>query len=172
MDVSVIPPVPRPASNTRGIQGWIEANNTLIYTLLTGESTEANAIDINVRMKLITQLKMRNKELRLLRINRVTDKLMDKLEAGVDALLLNAGDEDLQFIPLYLQILRSLQESAKANEVDVELGDALIFDTIQSVTDTGLSEDSRDKIRTAARELLALCTTTSENSPLDSQTKS
>lgn len=171
MEVSLIPPVPKPSS-TRGIQGWIEANNTLIYTLLTGESAEANAIDINVRMKLITQLKMRNKELRLLRINRVTDKLMDKLEAGVDSLLLNADDSDLQFIPLYLQILRSLQESAKANEVDVELGDALIFDTIQSVTETGLSEDSRDKIRTAARELLALCTTTSESSPLDSQTKS
>lgn len=171
MDVSIIPPVPKPSS-TRGIQGWIEANNTLIYSLLTGESTEANAIDINVRMKLITQLKMRNKELRLLRINRVNDKLMDKLEAGVDSLVLNAGDDDLQFIPLYLQILRSLQESAKANEVDVELGDALIFDTIQSVTDTGLSEDSRDKIRTAARELLALCTTTSESSPLDSQTSS
>jgi len=161
------PVLSRPVPQSRGIQGWIEANNALIYTLLTGESTEAAVIDVNVRMKLIAQLKMRNKELRLLRINKVTDKLMDKLEVAVDRLMQADMDQDIEFLPLYLQILRSLQDSAKANEISVELGDALIFDTIQSVTDTGLSDDSRDKIRSAAKELLALCTTTSEPSPQD-----
>lgn len=154
----------RDVEYTRGLQGWIEANNQLIYTLITGETTESKAIDINVRLKLISQLKLRNKELRMLRINRVTDKLMDKIEVGVENLMQSDPGGDLQYIPMYLQILRSLQESAKATNCEVELGDALIFDTIESTAQTGLSDESRDKIRVAAKELLALCTTTSENS--------
>lgn len=159
-------------NNKCGIQGWIEANNQLIYTLVTSETVEAQAIDVNVRLKLITQLKMRNKELRLLRINRITDKLMDKIEAGVDNLMQSDFDNDIQFIPMYLQILRSLQESARSANCEVEFGDALIFDTIESVTQTGLPEASRDKIRSAAKELLMLCTTTSETSEKTLQTSS
>lgn len=147
-----------------GIQGWIETNNQLIYSLITGETAETQAIDVNVRLKLITQLKLRNKELRLLRINRITDNLMDKIETGVSNLMRTDSDSDIQFIPMYLQILRSLQESARAASCEVELGDALIFDTIESVTETGLPEVSREKIRVAAKELLMLCTTTSETS--------
>lgn len=153
-----------------GLQGWIEANNQLIYTLVTGETVEAQAIDVNIRLKLITQLKLRNKELRLLRINRITDKLMDKIEAGVENLMNTDCDDDIQFIPMYLQILRSLQDSARAASCEVELGDALIFDTIESVAQTGLPDSSRDKIRTAAKELLALCTTSSETLENNSQT--
>lgn len=151
------------AYNT-GIQGWIEANNQLIYSLITGETVETQAIDINVRLKLIAQLKLRNKELRLLRINRITDKLMDKIETGVENLMQADYDSDIQYIPMYLQILRSLQESARAANCEVEFSDALIFDTIEDTAQTGLPDTSREKIRVAARELLALCTTTSETS--------
>ena len=150
----------------KGIPGWIAANNELIYQLVTGESTEVSVIDIGVRLKLIAQLKLRNKELRLLRINRVTDKLIDKIEVAVDNLMSADVEGDIQFIPLYLNILRSLQDSARSSECEIELGDALIFDTIESVSQTGISESSRDKIRAAAGELLALCTTTtSKTSP-------
>lgn len=153
----------------RGIQGWIEANNQLIYNLVTGETVETQAIDVNIRLKLISQLKLRNKELRLLRINRITDKLMDKIEAGVEHLMETDFDNDIQFIPMYLQILRSLQESARSANCEVEFGDALIFDTIEDIAQTGLSETSREKIRNTAKELLMLCTTTSENSENSSQ---
>ena len=151
-------------TSSKGVQGWIEANNQLIYTLVTSETPEAQAIDVNVRLKLITQLKLRNKELRLLRINRITDKLMDKIEAGVETLMQTDIGDDIQFIPMYLQILRSLQDSARAASCEVEFGDALIFDTIEDVAHTGLSDSSRAKIRMAAKELLTLCTTTSETS--------
>lgn len=157
-----------PKPTFKGVQGWIEANNQLIYTLVTSETPEAQSIDVNVRLKLITQLKLRNRELRLLRINRITDKLMDKIEAGVENLMQTDISDDIQFIPMYLQILRSLQDSARAASCEVEFGDALIFDTIEDVTQTGLSASSRDKIRTAAKELLALCMTTSDNSEIDS----
>lgn len=161
---------PKPAVS--GLQGWIEANNQLIYNLVTGETQATQAIDINTRLKLITQLKLRNRELRLLRINRITDQLMDKIEAGVQNLMNTDISDDIQFIPMYLNILRSLQDSAKAASCEVELGDALIFDTIEDVAQTGLPDSSRDKIRTAAKELLRLCTTTSETSEETSQTTS
>lgn len=163
------PRVIAPKPVISGLQGWIEANNQLIYNLVTGETEATQAIDINVRLKLITQLKLRNRELRLLRINRITDQLMDKIEAGVENLMNTDISADIQFIPMYLNILRSLQDSAKAASCEVELGDALIFDTIEDVTQTGLSDSSRDKIRTAAKELLRLCTTTSGNSEETSQ---
>lgn len=146
----------------RSLAGWIEANNQLIYNLVTGETEETRAIDVNIRLKLITQLKLRNKELRLLRVNRITDRLMDKIEVGVENLMKADYNSDLEYIPMYLQILKSLQESAQATNSEVTLSDTLIFDTIEDVTHTGLSETSRDKIRNAAKELLALCTTTSE----------
>ena len=164
------PRVIQPKAPMKGVQSWIEANNQLIYTLVTSETPEAQAIDVNTRLKLITQLKLRNKELRLLRINRITDKLMDKIEAGVENLMATDISDDIQFIPMYLQILKSLQESAKAASCEVEFGDALIFDTIEEVSQTGLAESSRDKIRTAAKELLALCTTTSDSSETTSPT--
>lgn len=148
----------------RSLAGWIEANNQLIYNLVTGETEETRAIDVNVRLKLITQLKLRNKELRLLRVNRITDRLMDKIEVGVENLMKADYNSDLEYIPMYLQILKSLQESAQATNSEVTLSDTLIFDTIEDVTHTGLSETSRDKIRNTAKELLALCTTTSETS--------
>lgn len=147
----------------KSLASWIEANNQLIYTLVTGETEETKAIDVNVRLKLITQLKLRNKELRLLRVNRITDRLMDKIEVGVENLMKADYKGDLEFIPMYLQILKSLQESAQATNSEVTLSDTLIFDTIEDVTHTGLSDTSRDKIRTAAKELLSLCTTTSDN---------
>lgn len=148
----------------KSLQSWIEANNELIYKLVTSETVEIQVIDVSTRLKLITQLKLRNKELRLLRINRITDNLMDKIEAGVQNLMRTDISDDIQFIPMYLQILKSLQDSAKAASCEVEFSDALIFDTIEDVAKTGLSESSRDKIRSAAKELLALCTTTSETS--------
>lgn len=148
----------------RSLAGWIEANNQLIYNLVTGETEETRAIDVNIRLKLITQLKLRNKELRLLRVNRITDRLMDKIEVGVENLMKADYNSDLEYIPMYLQILKSLQESAQATNSEVTLSDTLIFDTIEDVTHTGLSETSRDKIRNTAKELLALCTTTSETS--------
>lgn len=147
----------------KSLSGWIEANNQLIYNLVTGETEEVQVIDTNVRLKLITQLKLRNKELRLLRVNRIVDRLMDKIEVGVDNLMKADYNGDLEYIPMYLQVLKSLQESAQAINTEVDISDTLIFDTIEDVTHTGLSEDSRDKIRTTAKELLALCTTTSEN---------
>lgn len=155
-------------SQMSGLQGWIEANNKLIYSLITGESVETQSIDINTRLKLITQLKLRNKELRMLRINRITDKLLDKIESGVEHLMETDADGDIQFIPMYLNILRSLQDSARAASCEVEIGDALIFDTIEDVAKTGLSDASRAKIRSTAKELLALCTTTSKTSVEDS----
>lgn len=148
----------------KSLQSWIEANNELIYKLVTSETVEVQVIDVSTRLKLITQLKLRNKELRLLRINRITDHLMDKIEAGVQNLMQTDISDDIQFIPMYLQILKSLQESAKAASCEVEFSDALIFDTIEDVAKTGLSETSRDRIRSAAKELLMLCTTTSETS--------
>lgn len=148
----------------RSLASWIEANNQLIYNLLTGETEEVQAIDTNVRLKLITQLKLRNKELRLLRVNRITDRLLDKIEVGVENLMKADYNGDLEYIPMYLQILKSLQDSAQATNSEVSFGDTLIFDTIESVAHTGLSDSSRDKIRTTAKELLTLCTTMSENS--------
>lgn len=159
--------VQMPKPKFAGVQGWIEVNNELIYKLITSETAETQAIDINVRLKLITQLKLRNKELRLLRINRITDKLMDKIEAGIETLMQTDVSADIQFIPMYLQILKSLQDSARAASCEVELSDALIFDTIESVSKTGLSDKSRDKIRSTAKELL-LCMTTSDSSETDS----
>lgn len=147
----------------KGLASWIEANNQLIYNLVTGETEETRAIDVNVRLKLITQLKLRNKELRLLRVNRITDRLMDKIEVGVENLMKADYNGDLEYIPMYLQILKSLQESAQATNSEVTLSDTLIFDTIEDVTHTGLSDSSRDKIRSTAKELLALCTTTSDS---------
>lgn len=148
----------------RSLAGWIEANNQLIYNLITGETEETQVIDVNTRLRLVTQLKLKNKELRLLRVNRITDRLMDKIEVGVENLMKVDYNGDLEYIPMYLQILKSLQDSAQATNSEVTFSDTLIFDTIEDVAHTGLSESSRDKIRTTAQELLALCTTTSENS--------
>lgn len=145
----------------KGIQAWIEANNALIYRLITGEHSDTADLDINTRLKLVQQLKMRNKELRMLRINRLTDRLLDKIEVGVNNLMETDLEGDIQYLPMYLQILDSLQASAKATNCEVELGDALIFDTIESVAKTGLPDSSRDRIKNAAKELLALCSTTS-----------
>lgn len=150
----------------RSLSSWIEANNQLIYNLITGETEETRVIDVNTRLRLITQLKLKNKELRLLRVNRITDRLLDKIEVGVENLMRTDYNSDLEYIPMYLQILKSLQESAQATNAEVTFSDTLIFDTIEDVAHTGLSDSSRDKIRTTAQELLALCTTTSENSEI------
>lgn len=158
----ITPVVVNGSSYHTGLQTWIEANNQLIYKLITGETTDTKDLDINTRMKLVQQLKLRNKELRMLRINRMTDKLLDKIEVGVSNLMMTDIEGDVQYLPMYLQILDSLQASAKATNCEVELGDALIFDTIETVTKTGLSETSRDRIKVAAKELLAVCSTTSE----------
>lgn len=144
----------------KGVQSWIEANNDLIYKLITGETAEVQAFDMNMRLKMIAQLKLRNKELRMLRINRITDKLLDKIEVGVEHLMLTDIDGDMQYLPMYLQILSSIQEAAKNTNCEVEIGDALIFDTIESVAQTGIPEKSRAVIREKATAMLESWLTT------------
>lgn len=143
-----------------GVQSWIEANNEMIYKLITGDTVETQGIDLNMRLKMIAQLKLRNKELRMLRINRITDRLLDKIEVGVEHLMMTDIDGDMQFLPMYLQILSSIQEAAKNTNCEVEIGDALIFDTIESVAQTGISEKSRAVIREKAMEMLGSWLTT------------
>lgn len=164
MSDQVINPLAANRHFHNGIQSWIDSNNDLIYNLITCDTETLGGIDINTRMKLVQQLKLRNKELRMLRINRMTDKLLDKIEVAISNLMMTDIDGDIQFLPMYLQILKALQDSAAATNTEVDSSDALIFDTIEAVTKTGLSESSRDRIKAAAKELLVQCTTISKDS--------
>ena len=73
-------------------------------------------------------------------------------------------DHDAQYIPIYTQLLASLQQAASNIDVPIETQDAIIFDTIEEAERTDLNEQSREKIRNAAQELLSLCTNTSTSS--------
>lgn len=147
-----------------GLQSWVESNNQLIYHLLISDTEEIRSIHPNTRLKLIQQLKERNKELRLLRYNRITDKLMNKLEYAIDTLMQSDIDNDAKYIPLYTQLLTSLQQAAKNIDIPIAVQDSIIFDTIQDTVKTSLSDSSREKIRFTAQELLKLCTDTSTDS--------
>ena len=157
-------PLPKSDESYKGLQSWVESNNQLIYHLLISDTDEIRQIAPGVRLKLIQQLKERNKELRLLRFNRITDKLVNKLEYAIDALMATDIDHDAQYIPVYTQLLASLQQAASNIDVPIETQDAIIFDTIEEAARTDLKEQSREKIRNAAQELLSLCTNTSTNS--------
>lgn len=161
-----VQPVLLPTSDESyyGLQSWVESNNQLIYHLLISDTEELRSIHPATRLKLIQQLKERNKELRLLRYNRITDKLMNKLEYAIDALMQSDVDNDAKYIPLYTQLLTSLQQASKNIDIPNSVQDSIIFDTIQDTVRTNLSDASREKIRFTAQELLKLCTDTSIDS--------
>ena len=153
--------LPKSDESYQGLQAWVERNNQLIYHLLISDTEAIRAIQPGTRLKLIQQLKERNKELRLLRFNRITDKLTNKLEYAIDALMQSDIDHDAQYIPIYTQLLMSLQQATKNIDIPVDVQDAIIFDTIEDVNDTELTAKERQNIRDAAKEFRKLCTSTS-----------
>lgn len=156
--------LPKSDESYQGLQAWVERNNQLIYHLLISDTESIRAIQPGTRLKLIQQLKERNKELRLLRLNRITDKLTNKLEYAIDTLMSQDLDHDAQYIPMYTQLLMSLQQATKNIDIPVEVQDAIIFDTIEDAHDTELTDKEREHVRVAAKELTKLCTNTSINS--------
>lgn len=155
--------LPADTSSYVGLQTWIENNNKLVYHLLIEDTEETRNMAIGTKLKLIQQLKEKNRELRLLRYQRVLDKITTKLECAVDALMLNDYDNDAKYIPMYMQLMSSLHEAAEKVDIPVDVQNAIIFDTIQEEATTDLSEASREHIRTAAQELLKLCTKDTTN---------
>lgn len=153
--------LPKSDESYQGLQAWVERNNQLIYHLLISDTEAIRSIQPGTRLKLIQQLKERNKELRLLRFNRITDKLTNKLEYAIDALMQSDIEHDAQYIPMYTQLLMSLQQATKNIDVPTDVQDAIIFDTIEDVQHTELSLKERQDIRDAAKELTKLCINTS-----------
>lgn len=156
--------LPKSDESYQGLQAWVERNNQMIYHLLISDTEAIRSILPGTRLKLIQQLKERNKELRLLRFNRITDKLTNKLEYAIDALMQSDIDHDAQYIPMYTQLLMSLQQATKNIDVPTDVQDAIIFDTIEDAQDTELTTKERQNIRDAAKELIQLCTNTSTDS--------
>lgn len=156
--------LPKSDESYQGLQAWVERNNQLIYHLLISDTDSIRAIQPGTRLKLIQQLKERNKELRLLRFNRITDKLTNKLEYAIDALMQSDIDHDAQYIPMYTQLLMSLQQATKNIDIPIDVQDAIIFDTIEDAQQTELSSKERQNIRDAAKELAKICTNTSTSS--------
>ena len=156
--------LPKSDESYQGLQAWVERNNQLIYHLLISDTEAIRAIQPGTRLKLIQQLKERNKELRLLRYNRITDKLTNKLEYAIDALMQSDVDHDAQYILMYTQLLISLQQATKNIDVPTDVQDAIIFDTIEDSQQTDLSSKERQHIRDAAKEFAKLCTNTSTDS--------
>lgn len=159
--------LPKSDESYQGLQAWVERNNQLIYHLLISDTESIRAIQPGTRLKLIQQLKERNKELRLLRFNRITDKLTNKLEYAIDALMQSDIDHDAQYIPMYTQLLMSLQQATKNIDVPTDVQDAIIFDTIEDTNETELSAKERQTIRDAAKEWIQICTTSSTSSQKD-----
>ena len=160
-------PIDLPNSNEsyHGLQSWVERNNQLIYRLLVSDTEAVRAIQPGIRLKLIQQLKERNKELRLLRLNRITDKLTNKLEYAIDALMQSDVEHDAQYIPMYTQLLMSLQTAAKTIDIPSEIQDAIIFETIEEAEATEVSARERQNVRDAAREIAKVCMSSSTDSP-------
>lgn len=156
--------LPKSDESYQGLQAWVERNNQLIYHLLISDTESIRAIQPGTRLKLIQQLKERNKELRLLRFNRITDKLTNKLEYAIDALMQSDIDHDAAYIPMYTQLLITLQQATKNIDIPTDVQDAIIFDTIEDVHDTELTDKERENVRVAAKELAKICTSTSTNS--------
>lgn len=159
-------PIELPKSDTSytGLQAWIERNNQLIYHLIICDVESIRAIQPGTRAKMIQQLKERSKELRLLRLNRVTDKLTNKLEYAIDALMQSDVDHDAQYIPMYTQLLMSLQTAIKNIDIPTDVQDSIIFDVIEDDTQSELTSKERQNIRTAAKEVLQACMNTSTSS--------
>lgn len=160
-------PIELPNSNEsyHGLQAWVERNNQLIYRLLVSDTESIRAIQPGVRLKLVQQLKERNKELRLLRLNRITDKLTNKLEYAIDALMQSDVEHDAQYIPMYTQLLVSLQTAAKSIDIPSDVQDSIIFETIEQEQQTELSARERQNLRDAAKEFRKICTSSSTDSP-------
>lgn len=156
--------LPKSDESYQGLQAWVERNNQLIYHLLISDTESIRSIQPGTRLKLIQQLKERNKELRLLRFNRITDKLTNKLEYAIDALMQSDIDHDAAYIPMYTQLLMSLQQATKNIDIPIDVQDAIIFDTIEDTHDTELDDKEREHVRMAAKELAKLCTSTSTDS--------
>ena len=100
----------------------------------------------------------------MLRFNRITDKLTNKLEYAIDALMQSDIDHDAAYIPMYTQLLMSLQQATKNIDIPIDVQDAIIFDTIEDTHDTELDDKEREHVRMAAKELAKLCTSTSTDS--------
>lgn len=156
--------LPKSDESYCGLQAWVERNNQLIYHLLISDTESIRSIQPGTRLKLIQQLKVRNKELRLLRFNRITDKLTNKLEYAIDALMQSDVEHDAQYIPMYTQLLMSLQQASKNIDLPIDVQDAIIFDTIEDAHQTELNDKERENVRLAAKELTKLCTSSSTNS--------
>lgn len=162
-------PIDLPTSDESymGLQAWVERNNQLIYHLLISDTESIRSILPGTRLQMIQQLKARNRELRLLRLNRISDQLTNKLEYAINALMKSDVEHDAQYIPMYTQLLMSLQQAAKNIDIPVDIQDAIIFDVIEDTHDTELSAKERQNIRDAAKEFSKLCTTTSTDSQTD-----
>ena len=160
-------PLPKSDDSFSGLQAWVERNNQLIYHLLISDTESIRSILPGTRLQMIQQLKARNRELRLLRLNRISDQLTNKLEYAIDALMKSDVEHDAQYIPMYTQLLMSLQQAAKNIDIPVDIQDAIIFDVIEDSHDTELSAKERQNIRNAAKELTKICTTTSTDSQTD-----
>lgn len=156
--------LPKSDESYTGLQSWVERNNQLIYHLLICDVDSIRTIQPGTRLKMIQQLKERNKELRLLRLNRVTDKLTNKLEYAIDALMQSDVEHDAQYIPMYTQLLMSLQTAIKNIDIPTDVQDAIIFDVIEDEQRTDLSSKERQNIRSAAKEMLQACMNTSTDS--------
>ena len=156
--------LPNTNESFHGLQAWVERNNQLIYHLLISDTESIRAIQPGTRIKLIQQLKERNKELRLLRLNRITDKLTNKLEYAIDALMQSDVDHDAQYIPMYTQLLMSLQTASKTIDIPTATQDSIIFDVIEEETESTLSPKERQHIRDTAKEFAKRCTSTSTDS--------
>ena len=152
---------PLPLSDTlpyNGMQAWIENNNKMIYTLLVSNTDETKDITPGTRIKMIQQLEEQNRALRILRTRRIADKIINKLEYSIDMLMENDYENDAKYLPVYMQLLTSIQEATEKIETPNSEQSTILFDTVKDEAETDLPEESREKIRNTAQELLKLCT--------------
>ena len=70
----------------------------------------------------------------------------------------NDYENDAKYLPVYMQLLTSIQEATEKIETPNTEQSTLLFDTVKDEAETDLPEESREKIRNTAQELLKLCT--------------
>ena len=88
----------------------------MIYTLLISNTDETRDITPGTRIKMIQQLEEQNRALRILRTRRIADKLINKLEYSIDMLMENDYENDAKYLPVYMQLLTSIQEATEKIE--------------------------------------------------------
>ena len=77
---------------------------------------------------------------------------------GIQSWIENNNKMIYKYLPVYMQLLTSIQEATEKIETPNTEQSTLLFDTVKDEAETDLPEESREKIRNTAQELLKLCT--------------